>query len=290
MFDTNASFTYASVMGLTTRSCGAIPYVRCDAQGNVIEAMLGGRGMTGVVQFNLFGLMPALKKLSLSYNRLSGSVLSSIFSSPVLEEVYLTKNMFTGYIPCPLVLEPRLTELSLANNRFTGALPACIFTWLPRLRDLDISYNRLVASVPSQIASAQQLTTFRAIEAGLSGSLPAELRCGRRLITLSLRGNALSGSLPQAVIDGLVMLNTLDLGYNNFTGLVPTFPTSLVELRNLYLNNNARAVGRNSRGWHLNHAHCCALVRVSRCRPSRVSWPRSSSRSRETRTVRSPPT
>ena len=58
----------------------------------------------------------------------------------------------------------------------------------------------------------------------------------RRLITLTARGNRFNGSLPQQIIDGLTMLNTLNLGFNRFTGSVPSFPHAW--LRHLHLDNN----------------------------------------------------
>ena len=231
--------TYDQVLSLTTSSCESIPYVRCDADGNVIELLLNGRGLTGVLDWTQISALPQLKNLRLGGNKLEGAVLSNVFASSSLEQVSLNKNRFTGTIPCPTSTEPRLTAVDLSNNLFTGALPDCLFNQLPRLRDLDVSYNLLTTgSIPPSIQNAQQLVTFRATEAGLSGAIPSDLKCARKLITLAARGNSLSGTIPQLVIDGLPMLNTLDLSYNYLTGGIPNFPAGSSELRNLYLNNN----------------------------------------------------
>ena len=255
MFDNTTLQTYDQVTSLTTSSCESISYVRCDADGNVIELLLYGRGLTGVLDWTQISALPRLKNLRLGGNKLEGAVLSNVFASPSLEQVSLNKNRFTGTIPCPTSTEPRLTAVDLSNNLFTGALPDCLFNQLPRLRDLDVSYNLLTTgSIPPSIQNAQQLVTFRATEAGLSGAIPSDLKCARKLITLAARGNSLSGTIPQLVIDGLPMLNTLDLSYNDLTGGIPSFPAGSSELRNLYLNNNqfSGAVGPQLLAFSLN--------------------------------------
>lgn len=224
-------------MAFDSMSCEDLSYVRCDALGNVVELLVSGRALSGTLDFALFEQLPALRKLSIGGNRLQGAVLPSIFASQSLEEVSLRKNDFHGTIPCPSVTEPRLSELDLANNYFTGALPSCLFTMLPKLRDIDVSYNLLTdGTIFSDIQHAQQLVTFRANEAGLKGPLPFDLRCVRKLITFTARGNSLSGSVAQTVIDGLAMLNRLDLGFNQLEGVIPNFQNT--PLKNLYLDHN----------------------------------------------------
>ena len=100
MFNTNASYSYQRVMELTVTDCADIPNTRCEG-GHVTELLLNSRGLSGVLDFNHIAAFSMLKKVSFSYNRLSGQVLSTLFSSPQLEEAYLTKNMFS-WLSAPL--------------------------------------------------------------------------------------------------------------------------------------------------------------------------------------------
>ncbi len=86
--------------------CESISYVRCDAEGNVIELLLYGRGLTGTLDWAQISALPRLKNLRLGGNKLEGRVLSGVFASTSLEQVSLNKNRFAGRIPCPPSTEP----------------------------------------------------------------------------------------------------------------------------------------------------------------------------------------
>lgn len=227
LFEISPSATYSRVMALGVSDCHQLDYVRCSPSGDVIELELDGRGLVGNFDFTDLRVFSALEHLNLAYNKLSGSLPASVFSSSALETLSLTKNRFGGILPCPTRVETDFVELSIANNDFFGSLPPCLFTMLPKLRNLDVSQNQLSAALPAEVRYAQHLVTLSANEAGLSGPLPSDLKCIRRLAALSLRGNALSGGVPQEIIDGLIDLTEIDLGYNVLTGSVPHFPSAL---------------------------------------------------------------
>jgi len=227
------------VRALTTSSCDQIDYVRCDADGNVIEMHLGYHALTGSLKPEWFERLPKLRELSFAYNQLHGPVPATIYTSEALVDLELQHNKFRGPLACPPHPEPKLSLLSLEVNEFSGGLPPCLFTSLPRLTSMDVSYNQLEgATLPPEIASSQHLTQLYAAASGLTGALPLQLKCMRRLTILSLANNDLGGEVAQPLIDGMTSLVTLDLQHNHFAGPIPHFDHA-VNLRSIFLDHNS---------------------------------------------------
>jgi len=236
MFDTSPADTMYRFGNLTTSSCDAIDWVRCE-DGNVIELQLGYHAFSGQLKSEWFETMYALKEINFGYNQLTGPMPSSVYTSENLEVLFMPHNHLSGTLECPPHAEPRLQELDLDTNDFTGPIPTCLFTALTHLKELDLSYLRLSdAVIPPEIQYAQHLTRFRAVSSGLKGMLPDSLKCMRRLLYLGVGNNAIYGPITQNVIDGMERLVTLAVDHNMLSGDVPHFTNP--SLDNLYLDHN----------------------------------------------------
>jgi len=236
-FEDSAQATYTKVMGFTTSSCVDMnPSVSCDFDGNVEELALSSKGLQGSLPD--ISAFSKLKSLALSFNKLTGTLPPTIFSSYYLESVYLTKNNFTGPISCPTHSDPALTSFYVARNSFTGDLPECLFSSFPRLQNMDISYLRLNnARIPPSIKNVGgTFVNFFAEHSGLSGALPDELACIKSAGYFHFGRNAIT-HLPQYALDRMTGLYSLDMSYNMLSGEMPHFDNT-TELRRLYLEHN----------------------------------------------------
>lgn len=130
-------------------------------------------------------------------------------SSDTLKYFNATGCNFKGPI-ARLIDAPRLSDIKLSNNRLCGPLPD-IYP-LSSIGFIDLSYNSFSGTIPSSWTGAY---------------IKSEL---------NLRNNALSGTLPNP--PGLPMPGIhveYDFRYNNFTGGLFNFSTTLVD--QLYFAN-----------------------------------------------------
>ncbi len=219
--------------------------------------------------------LPQLKKLDVSQNMLSGSIID--FSNlPILTELNLGNNELSGTITDFSNL-PNLKWLSLEYNNLSGAIPDFSnlpnlevlhlfvntlsdaipnFSNLPNLIELRLSDNNLSGAIPD-FSNLQNLTRIDFHQNNLSGSIPnfsnlpnlIELRLNNNALTgsisdfsnmpnlvrLMLFDNSLSGSIPD--FSNLPNLEWLWLGRNNLSGTIPDF-SSMPNLEWLYLDKN----------------------------------------------------
>lgn len=118
----------------------------------------------------LFGSMPSLKELRLSYNNLTGSLPSSLSGTSIqklwinnqatgvsgtidilatmtdLTQVWLQQNAFTGPIP-DLSNCTQLFDLQLRDNQFSGIVPSSLMN-LPQLVNVSLRNNKLQGPLP----------------------------------------------------------------------------------------------------------------------------------------------
>ena len=92
--------------------------------------------------------------LDLSYNQLTGSILSEIGNLTNLEILYLSDNQLTGSIPSEIGNLDSLTYLYLSDNQLTGEIPESICDldidwWVED--GFNISNNQLCPPYPSCI-------------------------------------------------------------------------------------------------------------------------------------------
>ncbi|CAN1278019.1 Receptor-like protein EIX2 [Linum perenne] len=154
---------------------------------------------SGPIPEIMFQTMPDVIFLSLSGNRLSGDIPSSIGDSLSLQVIDLSNNSLSGNIPSTIGNCSFLKALDLSNNMLTGPLPSS-FQNLTSLETMDLGNNLLSGNI---LAFLGDVTLFE------------------HLRILRLRSNAFSGHIPPT-ISNLTSLQVLDLAENNLTGNIPS--------------------------------------------------------------------
>ena len=150
------------------------------------------------------GVLTQLTYLDVTYNSLTGTILSAIGKLTQLTELYFHYNKLTGTIPTEIGKLTQLMSLYFYNNLLTGAIPSEIGK-LTRLRGLSFSNNSLTGTIPSEIGELTQLR-------GLSFSI-----------------NSMTGAIPSEIGE-LTQLYRLDFGFNDLSGTIPSSLSSLTSI------------------------------------------------------------
>ncbi|OMO88221.1 hypothetical protein COLO4_20365 [Corchorus olitorius] len=167
----------------------------------------------------LTGKLPKLASfdgsMDLGFNLLEGSI--PIW--PNVISLSLRNNLFSGPIPSNIGQGMLNVEaLDLSRNFLNGSIPASINN-MASLRFLDLSSNDLSGLIPNQLLGLQNLMTLDLSKNNLSG--PSSLCSLPSLLFLNLKGNNLSGELAATLQNCSGGLNIIDLGENQFSGIIP---------------------------------------------------------------------
>lgn len=174
------------------------------------------------------GPSPSVEEVTLSRNRLTGTIPGTIGNLTKLKKLTLNANQLTGEIPAAIWGLPDLQLLVLDHNQLSGALPAGVGR-MSRLVELDLSYNQLTAAIPKEIGNLSSLVNLHLDFNQLTGSLPPEIGKLRSLQLLTLWGNQLTGPIPDEIGD-LSSLTALVLAANRLSGSIPTSIGRLTQL------------------------------------------------------------
>ncbi|CAK7340909.1 unnamed protein product [Dovyalis caffra] len=219
---------------------------------------------------DVFGSLPSLQNLRLSYNNLTGVLPPSFANSGIqnlwvnnqqngligsievigsmtqLSQVWLHKNQFTGPIP-DLKECKSIFDLQLRDNQLTGMVPASLVS-LPNLVNVSLSNNKLQGPAPrfpgTVIADKIENNNFCA---------PTGVPCNAQVMTLleiaggfgypsilsdDWDGNDVCG-WPFVTCDvGKKNVITVNLAKQHFMGRISPSFAKLTSLENLYLNDN----------------------------------------------------
>ncbi|KAL2931796.1 Receptor-like protein 19 [Bienertia sinuspersici] len=184
--------------------------------------------LTGSIPTSLANLHK-LQTFNPSYNRLSGTIPSSLFQSmKSLKNLYLQQNKFTGLIPSSIGKLVSLESLELNNNSFSGEIPSSIV----KLVSLDTLYlhdNSFSGEIPTTIGTLKKLNYINLSSNKFTGKIPNSLGQLSKLYVLNLENNKLSGSIPANVLN-LKSLVNIDVSMNQLSGKIPPhksdFPAS----------------------------------------------------------------
>ncbi|XWS40045.1 hypothetical protein CRYUN_Cryun18bG0106900 [Craigia yunnanensis] len=179
-----------------------------------------------------------LRSCSVTDNRLTGripSTLGQLFSLLVLD---LSKNLLTGSIPSSFVSLRNLTRLDISSNNLTGSIPPGIGA-LSKLQNLNLSNNILTSSIPAQLGDLGSLVDLDLSSNDLSGSVPQDLRALRNLQRMVFGNNGLGGSLPVNLFPAPSQLQVIVLRNNSFIGDIPEVLWSIpgLNLLDIFHNN-----------------------------------------------------
>lgn len=177
---------------------------------------------------------------------LSGDLSRIKFWGNYVEVVQLSSNALTGMLPNQTSQFLRLTRLEISNNSLEGALPPVLGSY-PELKEIDLSFNLLSGSLLPSFFASTKLTKLNLSHNKISGSISIQevrdnpLVGNSGLVSLDLSFNNLSGLLPPE-ISRLHNLESLDLCNNQFEGTIPNeLPDELREF-NVSFNNFSGAV------------------------------------------------
>ncbi|CAK9179816.1 unnamed protein product [Ilex paraguariensis] len=192
----------------------------------------------GPLPDGFFTSLNLLQIIDLSYNSLSGQLLSSDRLPITIQAVDLSSNHLNGTIQSSF-LQPALNLVSfnISNNSFTGPMPSSICSNSPSLMLLDLSFNGFIGHIPQGFGACSKLKVLRAGFNLLSGQLPSDIYSASALKELFLPVNKLSGTIGEGIVN-LVNLRILALYGNDFIGMIPQDIGKLTSLEQLLLHIN----------------------------------------------------
>ncbi|XP_073306769.1 receptor-like protein EIX1 [Primulina huaijiensis] len=200
-----------------------------------------------------------LSKLYLSDNHLKGDIFEFVGAMMSLEVLDLSHNNITGLLPESVGRLSKLELFDVSFNLLEGSISESHLSELHHLKKLDLSYNSLVLNLttewippfqldfldlaycsmgprfPIWVQTQSEVSYLDLSSANISDELPERFWDSfPRLTFLNLSHNQISGRLPD-LSSKLFGYPTLDLSFNIFSGLVPSFNPNT---SNLYLSNN----------------------------------------------------
>ncbi|XP_035543987.1 probable leucine-rich repeat receptor-like serine/threonine-protein kinase At3g14840 [Juglans regia] len=204
------------------------------ASANLTVLSISVNKLSGPIPSSL-GSMTTLVYLSLETNLFSGSVPRELGNLVHLENLILSANNLTGELPLALTNLKKLTELRISSNSFTGKIPDFFHSW-KNLQKLEIQASGLYGPIPSSISVLSNLTELRISDLHGEGSKFPLLSNMRGMKRLMLRSCNLSGTIP-ANISQMPELQILDLSFNRLEGNVPDFK-DLAKMEYMFLTSN----------------------------------------------------
>ncbi|KAL8247475.1 hypothetical protein R6Q59_008691 [Mikania micrantha] len=207
------------------------------------QVFIDSNQLTGSLPANLGSIMPRLVVFSLSVNRFTGILPSSILGAPQLTILDVAQNNLSGKLTTISRNSCNFVILSLSSNSFGTGEPDEMkfiddFSICKQLGYIDLSNNQLRGSLPESFGNLSgTLYSLNVASNRFSGGLPSSIGNLPNLTLLDLSRNQLSGPLP-ATIGNLENLRRLDLTNNSFSGNIPGSLGNLSLIIDLYLNSN----------------------------------------------------
>ncbi|KAK9800253.1 hypothetical protein WJX73_007523 [Symbiochloris irregularis] len=228
----------AVLLGGSSNTPGVLPDQNWGSLSNTLSYVdLTANNVSGTLPSSL-GQLTALKTLWLGTNQLQGSIPSGLFNQLTnMLDFVLDDNYFSGTVPSMAGMKS-IARFSVANNGLTGQLPADWAT-SPLLQLFDVSQNSLTGTLPALGTSTyfRSPSTFLIMLADhnhLTGSLPVNLHT-LPIAILDLSSNQLDGPLDP--LKGMLLLRSVTLDVNGFTGTIPS--TLFERVQYLSLASNA---------------------------------------------------
>nr|POE93940.1 receptor-like protein 12 [Quercus suber] len=160
--------------------------------------------------------------LSLSKNKLSGSIPVSICRAKYLRVLDLSDNLLSGIIPqCFYEMSDTLMVLDVRRNRLSGNISDS-FSFSCYLQTLNLNGNLLEGVVPKSLGNCNYLEVLDLGNNKIKDAFPCNLKKISSLRILILRSNNFYGSIDcGGPNDTWPTLQIIDLSSNSFTGWLP---------------------------------------------------------------------
>ncbi|KAK2632086.1 hypothetical protein EUGRSUZ_L02010, partial [Eucalyptus grandis] len=146
---------------------GTLPSSLCDME--LIDLNLANNSLSGSIPDCW---KDSLSFLTLSFNKLSGVIPSSLGSLPHLTTLHLNGNRLNGELPQALDYCTGLIILDLGENNFSGSIPTWFDESFNSLLILRLRENRFVGNIPPQLCSLSRLKILDMAVNNLTGMIP----------------------------------------------------------------------------------------------------------------------
>ncbi|XVF57816.1 hypothetical protein PTKIN_Ptkin07bG0012800 [Pterospermum kingtungense] len=185
---------------------------------------LGYNKLSGFLPDSLRGLRN-LKNLLLEGNYFLGSIPESISNLSSLEFLDLSGNGMKGTIPRSLGQLSSLVSLDVILNQWEGVITEAHFSNLTSLKELSVSSNfsniTLTFNVSSNWIPPFKLNFIEISSCEVGPEFPAWLRNQNELQYVAMWNAGIKGSIPEWFWKLDLVLEMLDLRFNQITGTVP---------------------------------------------------------------------
>ncbi|KAH7859789.1 hypothetical protein Vadar_005486 [Vaccinium darrowii] len=212
------------------------------------------------------GNLTKLEQLYIASSGVSGTIPSTFSSLKNLQTWWASDNDLTGSIPEFIGNLSNLKSLRFQGNSFGGAIPSSFskLTMMENLRISDLSNgssslaflkdmtslnvlilrnNNISGVIPSNIGDYLSLSQLDLSFNNLTGQIPDSLFNLSSLSYLFLGNNKLTGPLPAQKSTSLL---NVDLSYNEFSGIFPSWISQQDLQLNLVANNFTIESSKNS--------------------------------------------
>ncbi|KAK1424852.1 hypothetical protein QVD17_20191 [Tagetes erecta] len=181
------------------------------------------------------GNITSLVYLSLQSNLFYGTVPAELGKLENLVNLNLNENLLSGELPMELNNLVSLTELRLSSNNFTGKIPS--FESWKQLKNLELHGSGLEGPIPPSISLLSNLNELRISDLSGESSPFPNLVNMTKMTTLMLRSCKMTGKIPD-YLPQLSNLKHLDLSFNYLVGDIPNLG-GLNDLQYMYVTGNS---------------------------------------------------
>jgi len=179
------------------------------------------------LSFNMLeGDIPVLSStvdfFSISNNKLSGDISSSLCNASSIEILNLSHNNMAGKLPQCIGTFGKLLVLDLQRNHLCGIIPRS-YLEIETLETMNLSGNQLEGPLPRPEVKWQQLRVLDLGENNIQDTFPSWLESLQELQVLVLRANRFNGTINrfQSKNNTFSKLTVFDISNNNFRGNLP---------------------------------------------------------------------
>ncbi|KAL7252551.1 hypothetical protein ACSBR1_007169 [Camellia fascicularis] len=189
------------------------------------------------------GRLTNLEMLELGFNRLFGTIPSSIFNLSFIQTFELSDNQIRRSLPWDFgITFPNLNFLSLGENQFIGSIPLSISN-ASKLEYFQLGNNKFTGKVPP-LEKLQNLKMLAFQNNNFGTGEDDDLSClstltnTAKLFELSLNENNFGGMLPESIVGNLNNIEALYVSGNQLSGAIPSALGSCLKLEILLMAGN----------------------------------------------------